>query len=1641
MSSGLDAVLEQYRQNAKTEREKGTYFENLIQAFLGADPRYTAQYSNVQTYAEWARLNDQPENDAGIDLVAKLIDEDGFCAIQCKFYDENHRIQKADIDSFMTASGKQYFSRRLIVDSTLGEWGANAEKATEGQSIPVKRIGLNELRESSIDWEVYIDSGRVELKPKHTLREHQVAALERVEAGFQDGDRGKMLMACGTGKTFTSLKIAEHLAGKGKRVLFLVPSLSLMSQTITEWSLQTEIPIKAFAACSDTQVGKRKKNDDLADLKITDLAYPATTKAEKLAIAVDKHSSSEMMTVVFSTYQSIQVISDAQHGEFGDEPDLLEQAASPLDEFDLIICDEAHRTTGVTLATENESNFVKVHDQAYIKGKKRLYMTATPRIFGDKVKSAANNNSAELCSMDDESIFGKVFYSLSFSEAVSKKMLTDYKVLVLAVDEAMISKSIQARLSDENSELDLDDATKIIGCYRALTKLDVQGDLIADQNPMKRGVAFCRDIKTSKRISDEFASVVETYIDHELNGDENALRCDLKHVDGSFNATARNERLAWLKAEPEHNGCRILTNARCLSEGVDVPSLDAVLFMHPRKSQVDVVQSVGRVMRKAEGKELGYVILPVGVPSGLTPSEALNDNEKFRVVWEILNALRAHDDRFNANINKMEYGGDMSQFIEVVAVTEQLRDERDSERGQSGSDIGGEGRDENGDSLPNTPQQFGFDFDEFQQAVYAKIIKKCGERNYWVDWAGDIAKIAQNHIARITGILETNANGEKKAFDDFVLELRDDLNDSISNEDAIEMLAQHIITKPVFDALFDGYAFTENNPVSKAMQTVITLLNAHNLERESDKLTKFYADVQMRASGIENLEGKQKIIVELYDKFFRNAFPRMTERLGIVYTPVEVVDFIIHSINDVLKSEFNQDLGSEGVHIVDPFTGTGTFITRLLQSGLIPPEKLEYKYKNEIHANEIILLAYYIAAINIEHVYHEINGTAEYQAFEGICLTDTFALYEQDHDMIANLLPDNSERRTRQKELDIRVIMGNPPYSIGQSSQNDNNQNTVYPELDRQIRQTYVEQSNSLNSRGLFDSYLKALRWSSDRIGDCGVIAFVSGSSFIDKPTMDGVRKTLINEFSSIYVLNLRGDIRKNMLSKGRAKEGDNIFGSGSMTGIAITVLIKRKQNAAPAILKYLDIGDDLKRQSKLEILKSKSSIDNISNWLRIEQDSYGDWIGQRDESFYDFIAIGDKAKNEKNTMFELYSNGVVTSRDSWCYSYSKSTVNSNMVRMINFYNQQVTCFAELFRDLEIKERVKEVKNFIEIDPTKVNWSRSLKGNLARLNKASYNPNKLVRSAYRPFTKAWLYFDKTLNEYPSLIPKIFPDPSVNNLVICLAGNGARSGFSTMIVDSIPDFQTVDNGQCFPLKIYDKQENDNTSQSSLLEANEYIVRDGISDSGLQHFQQAYPKESISKEDIFYYVYGLLHSEEYHTRYADNLSKQLPRIPCVKQGKDFWHLSKAGRELAELHINYETVEPFNVDYKEGALLMDSLSDADYRVEKMKFAKHRVDGKLVADKTTVIYNSKITMQNIPLEAYDYVVNGKPALEWVMERQAVTKDKKSGIVNDANDWANETMGDAKYPLELFQRVITVSLKTMEIMNNLPKLELPIDE
>lgn len=1635
--TALQQLLNTYRQTAKTEREKGTYFEELVLCYLRNEASYRDLYSQVWTYADWAEEQGIDKRDTGIDLVAKTSGTGEYHAIQCKLYAEDYTLQKKDIDSFFTASGKKPFTHRIIVSST-NHWSEHAEDALRDQQPPVSKIDLFDLENSQIDWAKYQPQAAPALKPKKQLLDHQKRALDAVQQGLQAADRGKLIMACGTGKTFASLKIAEKLAGKGKRVLFLVPSLALLSQSLTEWTQESGTPLHSFAVCSDSDVGKkRKRDDDIVQTFMHELRYPATTDPARLAEEMNKRHDAQHMSVVFSTYHSIDVLSRAQ-AEYG------------LADFDLIICDEAHRTTGATFGDDDESNFVKVHNSDFLRGTKRLYMTATPRIYGDSAKAMAERDNVALCSMDDPALYGRELFVLTFSESVKRGLLVDYKVLVLAVEEKHVSRRLQNLLKDENNQLVVDDAAKIVGCWKALSKQGVTDDLVGDSDPMRRAVAFCQVIEpskarthkvSSKSIAAMFQAVVEAYQESEGNENEPAvqLTCEAEHVDGSMNASEKEAKLTWLKAETPPNTCRILSNVRCLSEGVDVPALDSVLFLTPRNSQVDVVQSVGRVMRTAPGKKRGYVILPVVIPVGMEPHEALNDNKVYAVVWQVLQALRSHDDRFDAMINKLDLIGKDVSKMEVIAVTDKIQRKQEKQQkpdvpGARGQVIGTPSK------RQKQPDQYKLEFEvsEIERAIYAKLVQKCGNRHHWEEWAGDIAKIAKTHIDRIKGILENEANTkEREAFNSFAAELRDDLNDSITDAEIIEMLAQHLITKPVFEALFEDYSFAQNNPISLAMQGVLDVLQEHRLEREAGTLESFYESVKLRAEGIENAAGKQRIVVELYDKFFRNAFPKMTERLGIVYTPVEVVDFIIHSVNEVLQSEFGQTLGSKGVHIIDPFTGTGTFITRLLQSGLITAQELPYKYKHEIHANEIVLLAYYIAAINIEAAYHDLVGGA-YQPFEGICLTDTFQLSEKD-DLISSCLEDNSNRRSRQKKLDIRVIMANPPYSARQASANDNNQNVAYPHLDSRIRNTYAARSAATNKNALYDSYIRSIRWASDRIGNSGVIGFVTNAGFVEANTADGMRKCLAEEFSNIFLFHLRGNQRTaGELSR---REGGKIFGSGSRAPIAISLLVKNPGSKQHGKIHFYDIGDYLSREEKLAkvaAFESLAGITETGGWQAITPDQHGDWFKQRDGGFANYLAIGSKEETTAQRLFANYSAGVKTQRDAWCFNASKSSLAACMSRMIDFYNSEVARLDQAYPGETRQVRESKVNGFISTDSTQISWSTSILQELAKGRRCKFEANDIIQSLYRPFSKQWLYYNRRFNERSYQMPRIFPNERANNIAIMIKQRWAGDGQLALMVDHVVELQTDGGAQCFPLYLYDEPTPNSAEekQASLLGGTpkpakaERTRRDAITDEGLAHFAAAYPGETISKEDIFYYVYGLLHSEDYRERYADNLAKELPRIPCVKTAADFWAFSKAGRDLAELHLNYETVTPYPLEIQGGGA---GLTAADYRVEKMKYGKKGKE----KDLTTLIYNHKITLTGIPLEAYEYVVNGKPALDWVVERQCVKTDKASGIVNDANDWAIETMKNPKYPLELFARVVTVSLETMKIVKALPGLDI----
>jgi predicted helicase len=1612
----FNTVLEKYRKISFSERDKGDRFERLMQAYLRTDPTYSNRFKKVWLWSEFHGRRDLGGGDTGIDLVA-LTNEGDYWAIQCKCFREDAVIDKAAVDTFLSTSSRQFkneelktvgFAHRLWI-STTNHWGSNAEEAIRNQHPPVSRLNLYELQQAPVDWEKLDQGihGEPSRNPKKALRPHQQEAVDLTHQYFKTQDRGKLIMACGTGKTYTALSIAENeTKGKGL-ILFLVPSIALLGQALREWYDEASEPLNAICICSDPEVSKRKnKNEDNDNLSVVDLALPASTNTKDIVrqLAGFKASSKKTMTVVFSTYQSIDVVARAQKA-------MIKEG---LGDFDLVICDEAHRTTGVSLANEDESAFTKIHNNSFIKAKKRLYMTATPRLYSDDSKSKAAQADAVLCSMDDVKLYGEEIYRIGFGKAVDEGLLTDYKVLILTLSDQDVPPAVQRMIADESNEITSDDASKLIGCVNALSK-QVLGDeglvKASDPDPMRRAVAFCQTIRASNKITSTFNTATEAYISSlPIDKKSQMVSVASKHIDGTMSAPQRDELMGWLKSDPTDGECRVLTNVRCLSEGVDVPSLDAVMFLSARNSQIDVVQSVGRVMRKAPGKNYGYIIIPVVVPSDIEANKALDDNERYKVVWTVLNALRAHDDRFNATINKIELNKKRPPQIIVgrpdVTFDQEgnpvLANDHTSEEGKR--------------DLSN---QIALQFEQLQSVVFARMVHKVGDKRYWEQWAKNVAEIAERQVDRINR-LRVDGKKHQEAFNEFLEGLQQNINPSITQQEAVDMLSQHIITKPVFEALFEGYSFVRNNPISVSMQKMLDLLEEQALDKDTETLQRFYDSVKMRASGIDNAEGRQRIIVELYDKFFKTAFPKMVEKLGIVYTPVEVVDFIINSVNDILQQEFGRNLSDERIHLLEPFAGTGTFVTRLLQSKIIDKNDLHRKYHHEIHANEIVLLAYYIAAVNIENAFHDVSGTKEYVPFDGICLTDTFQLGESSGDgkLFSEMFAKNSSRVVRQQKAPLTVIMGNPPYSIGQKSANDNAQNQRYENLDRKIGESYAKESSAGLNRASYDPYIKAFRWSTDRLDPDhgGIICFVTNGAWLDASSLDGFRKCVEKEFSQVFVFNLRGNQRTSgELSR---REGGKIFGSGSRTPIAISLMVKNPKKTGKATIHYYDIGDYLTRDEKLSKVKSFGSMAKMSSlWRVLKPNVNADWIVQRSGSFGALIPL--EPENNKDPKSQAFFSativGVHTARDAWTYNYSREVLERNMKNTVAFYNEQQSIATKAIS----KNKHLEVETLLDTNPQKISWSAKLRTDVERGRIHTYDKRNIISSMYRPFTKSNLYFNGGFVERPGLNRICFPTSATSNVVICVS-QSPNDGLSLLIANCMANYHFNGDTHCLPLYYFEEREKHARGLFDEGDKNEVIRRDGITDFIFERAKSIYGK-SVKKEDIFYYVYGFLHSRDYRSTFAEDLRKALPRIHLIEDVRDFWKFSKAGRSLAELHLNYESVPPLK------AIQITGADSASFKVEKMRFPKK--------DQTdTILFNSKITIQGIPRRAYDYKINGRSAIEWIMDRYQIRVDSDSGIINDPNDWSKQ-VGNPRYILDLLLSVINVSVQTVDIVEGLPKL------
>ena len=1572
---------------AESEAHKGRLFERLMRTFFAQDPVYAARFSGVWLWSEWARR--QPGfggPDLGIDLVAEER-QGGLCAIQCKCYAPGTKIGKPHLDSFIAASARKEFTARIVVD-TGDTWGPNAVRTIQNLTPSCSVIRFDGLLDRAFDWPDLGEQEPEDLvlrRERFSLRPHQQAAHDDVVHGFETGDRGKLVMACGTGKTFVALRIAETVAGKGGRVLYLVPSIGLFSQAMREWATQQAIPHRYLGICSDQRAGKQSE-----DASFEELELPVTTDPGAVADAL-RESRPDAMTVVFCTYQSLPVVEKAQ------------QRGAPA--FGIALSDEAHRTTGIEREEGKVSAFALIHDAARIRAEKRLYLTATARIYTEGAKAKAARHDIEVFSMDDPATYGPEFHRLPFSMAVEADLLSDYRVVVLALSETAADPALQRHLASGNSEINLSDATKIFGCWRALVNPENRKPGESGPARLERAIAFTNTIRSSKRLAEHWGGLVEQAAEAAGNGNGAApFRCEVRHVDGKHHALDRRARLEWLRGSSD-NACRILSNARCLTEGIDVPALDAVLFMSPKNSQVDIVQAVGRAMRKAPGKQYGYIVLPVAIPAGTDPAAALNNNERFGAVWSVLRALRSHDDRLDAEINRMDLNRKPPGRIILL-------DDREAGEGAEG----GEGAERPG-FLPFPPLELP------PGAIYARIVEKCGDRKYWETWAKDVAAIFTRLVGRIEGLLAAPENETlAEWFDAFLGELRASINDSIHRGNAVEMMAQHLLTRPVFEALFEDYDFAAGNPVARALDGLRRDFGEFGLENETRDLGKFYESVRRRAAGLDNAEARQRVLMELYEKFFATALKKEADRLGIVYTPVEVVDFLLHSADHLLRSEFDRSLGDEGVHVLDPFAGTGIFLVRLLGSGLIRDADLERKYRDELWANEIVLLAYYIAAVHIEEAFRGRRGeSAGYEPFRGIALTDTFNLRAEKDLLPGMWLPDNSERVARQQQAPIQVIVGNPPWSGGQRTASDDNPNVSYPGLERRVAETYAAKSRATLKNSLYDTYKMAIRWASDRIGKRGVIAFVTNGSWIDGNVDSGVRASLAEEFSAVHVLNLRGNQRTQ--GDRSRREGGKVFGQGSRAPVAITLLVRNPDAEHEGCrIFYRDIGDFLKRGEKLRILREAGSVAGIKDWHLVTPNRHHDWIGQRSEAFQELFPVGSKdakAGKTDRALFRLFSNGFKTGRDAYSYNFSRAGCAQNARRMVEEYGAAA-------REIETRRRgagggtdyllAREVDDITGRYAAGIRWDPKLKNRVRTGVPAEFSEGHVRSVMYRPFVRQYLYADPAFAQRPALTASMFPLSGEANRVLCVSGVGSMKPFSALVVDAMPDLAVVSCCQCFPRYYFERR--GGPEKPSLLGASGWERRDNIPPAAVRRFRERYRDEGITADDIFDYAYGVLHAPGYRERFVNDLAKELPRVPFAP---DFRAFAAAGRELAALHLGYR-------DCAEHPLELAFPGPGDPAPERfrlgpgpMRFAD--------ADRSELIVNDFVRLRGIPPEAHRYEVNGRTPLGWFLDRYRITRDRGSGIGNDPND----AFADPRDLVRAIRRIVHLSVETVRIVEALP--------
>jgi len=1523
--------------------EKGRLLELATKLYL-EDEGFT-----VYSWKEFASKNGFTIQDTGIDLVAEKNGQ--LYAVQCKNW--NNEVSWENLGTFVGSLILKNFDFKggILVATKLT---LEAEKKIHELKKDIIAIPVSDIEEYLVKAKAFLEGKPVE-KEKKELRPYQKEAIESVIRGFQSNGRGKLIMPPGTGKTLVSLKIAENF-GKGSLILFLCPSIALLDQSIKVWFRDGDIPINSYAVVSDTGVGKEKDELNAKSL----LSYPATTSAQELITAFNLDK--DKLNVIFSTYQSLDVVKQAQ--------------ILGLPEFDLILCDEAHRTAGVS--TEKDASFKLVHSNENIKGKKRLYMTATPKVFdvkGEDKRKIEEENFIKIFDMNDEDIFGPKFFEYSFRKAIQEGYLSDYRIVAMELDKKEVQKELHEYLMSKDS-LDVDETTKLVGLGRL-----VKGDVYNESgNPLdlkiKSGIVFTSKVAKSKKIAEEYPRIFQEYF-------KTTPPAEVKHIDGNMSAFEKRNRIDWLKGGNDkyathHDKAHILTNAKVLTEGIDVPALDFVAFLEPKESIVDIIQAVGRVIRKAEGKDFGLIFIPLVVDTEKENVDEQVEKTSYKTMWQVIGALTSLDSAFESQI----------RHILIKEGNENKKDkDKDPEREILIIDKG------------NIEQKKLFE--PIRKYLSAKIVKSFRLGSIFLkDWAVETAKIAKDLKDQIQIALEKDQLFRQK-FEELRDALSTILNEGIEEQDTIDLIVQYILTKPIFNAVFEHKDRTD-----EILDSIFEYFK-HFLENNIKKLDEFYEEVQNKAKGLRNEEERQEFLRHLYTNFFNVAFKERTDEAGIAYTPVPLVSFITKFVNYLTQKHFGKQLHDEGVVLFEPFAGTGTFISLAIEN--MDPQKLKEKLqRKEIWANEILLLPYMAMTKNIESVISKRTG--KFIPFETALWTDSFDLMENLYGrktMKMSVFIPKAFQEVIEKQLQakVNVIISNPPWRAGRENENVGRRNIEYKNLRKRIEQTYAKYANELgvtNANSLYDMYIQALRMASDRIEE-GVIGFILNNGWLKGLSGRGIRKALSEEFAEVYVYDLRGDARKR--SK---KEGENVF--PIQTGNCLLFLVKRRDKKGTAKIFYKAVKDYAKKEEKFAELREWEEKPNQIPWQEVIPNEKHDWIDKGDEEFEGFVKLGDKKSIHEIVVFNTYSRGLATGRDDYAYNFSKDDLKEYMERLIDTFNEHL----EKVRRGEItKENVEEN---IEKDQRKIKWDRSLKKWLFRLkDKQEYKEEKVFPAFYRPFTPVWAYFDRArmFNAEIYQLPSIFLTPDTDNLVIAVSGRGSN-WFDVFITDRMTDLGFLSPTQIFPLYTYAIENNKLFDKTIHKQYN-------ITDKALEHFQQTLNDKSITKEDIFYYVFGVLSTPSYVEKFKNNLTKELPRVPILENFKE---ISEFGKQLAVLQLNYQRYisaivikdeeKPNIPEYSNLTITADENALKDY-LEKVKLDKKNRE---------ITINGKVRVQNIPEIALKCKVGNYPPIEWISKYLVRQEDKDTGIIWDPKIKVEEFINVVKKLIAFSQMCLEIKEK-----------------